>query len=196
MDIVTKLEESKKPSEIWTVKSVREALKHYIRVHENVHLQSSNTKKMSNQQPRVMERRSSAEALSIAASIRPVNTEKRTMLLPCVFCNEKHYNKNCAEYKSLLARKQQLRELGLCFICLQKGHTFTECCSRHQRKCYQCNQSGHHNRALCPQETSNNKEQLPKTQDQGDSTCSSTCSSITTPNLAVSENVLLQQHGL
>ena len=105
MDIVTKLEKSKRTSEIWTVKSVGEALKHYIRVRENVHRRSSNTKKISNQQPRVMERLSSAEALSFAASIRPVDKEKQIMLSPCVFCNEKHY-------KSLLARKQRLRELG------------------------------------------------------------------------------------
>ena len=36
VDTVTKLKESKKPSEIWTAKSVREALKHYVRVRENV----------------------------------------------------------------------------------------------------------------------------------------------------------------
>ena len=149
VDTVIKLEESKKPSEIWTVKSVREALKHYVKIRENVNRRASNTKKMSNQQSRVMERRSSTEALSVAASIRPVDTEKHTTLLPCVFCNEKHYNENCAEYKSLPARKQRLRELGRCFICLQKGHTFTECCNRHLCKCYHCKQSVHHNRALC-----------------------------------------------
>ena len=183
MDTVTKLEESKKPSEIWTVKSVREALKLYVKIRENVHRRASNTKKMSNQQSRVMERRSSTEELSVAASIRPVDTEKRTTLLTCVFCNEKHYNENCAEYKSLPARKKRLRELGRCFICLQKGHTFTECSNRHLRECYHCKQSGHHNRALCPQKTNNSKKrfesvaattdiQLPKTQDVRDSTCS------------------------
>ena len=201
VDTVTKLEESKKPSEIWTVKSVREALKHYVKIRENVHRRASNTKKMSNHQSRVMERRSSSEALSVAASIRPVDTEKHTTLLPCVFCNDKHYNENCAEYKSLPARKQRLRELGRCFICLQKGHTFTECCNRHLRKCYHCKQSGHHNRALCPRKTNDSKKrfesvavttdiQLPKTQDDGDSTCSGAAN--TTQNLAIGENVLLQ----
>ena len=197
VDTVTKLEESKKPSEIWTVKSVREALKHYVKIRENVYRRASNTKKMSNQQSRVMERRSSSEALSVAASIRLVDTEKHTTLLPCVFCNDKHYNENCAEYKSLPARKQRLRELGRCFICLQKGHTFTECCNRHLRKCYHCKQSGHHSRALCPRKTNNSKKrfesvavttdiQLPKTQDDGDSTCSG--ASNTTQNLAIGEN--------
>ncbi|MCP9260087.1 hypothetical protein DINM_003283 [Dirofilaria immitis] len=49
--------------------------------------------------------------------------------LPCVFCNDDHWNDKCKGYSTVAARLEKLEELGLCKSCLRKPH-LTEYCRR------------------------------------------------------------------
>ena len=170
IDVLTKLEESKALTSSWTVQSVREALLQYISVHENAQrhmtvtagdtnlVDSSQTKGMM--PTAVPSFRSSAEILTTTTTTRartktPVSSPtKRSPSSPCIFCGGLHFNEHCDCYSTMFQRKQRLRQLGRCFICLQSGHTFRDCPPQQRRPCAHCKQTGHHNRAICPKRPS------------------------------------------
>ena len=75
------------------------------------------------------------------------------------FCFGSHYNENCDVYNTNFNRKQRLRSLGRCFICLRQGHTFRDCPNMKTQSCRHCT-IGHHNRAICPQSKLKKKAEL------------------------------------
>ena len=69
---------------------------------------------------------------------------QRTRPIICVFCSGAHYSDKCRELNNLdfQGRKDRIKELGLCFLCLGKHY------ARHCTKvCFLC--KGDHNSVLC-----------------------------------------------
>lgn len=64
---------------------------------------------------------------------------------PCLFCSEIHNTKYCTNYSTHESRRNRVRDLELCFICMKKGHKAADC--RIKPECRQC--SGKHHTFLC-----------------------------------------------
>ena len=62
---------------------------------------------------------------------------------PCVVCAQTHFVENCQQFKSLSAadRADISRKSGLCFTCLERGHTSRSCASK--RRCGSCKEKHH-----------------------------------------------------
>ena len=81
--------------------------------------------------------------------------DKKSQKTPtnCSLCNETHFWAKCPKYNDRDSKLVRLKELGLCYVCAQKGHTSGKCKKRH------CGNgcSYHHNWCLCPKVNSKNK---------------------------------------
>ena len=64
---------------------------------------------------------------------------------PCTFCKANHASKYCPDYPTVDSRKVRVRELKLCFTCLQPGHVSSDC--KVAIKCRHCD--GSHHTFLC-----------------------------------------------
>ena len=67
----------------------------------------------------------------------------------CNFCGGDHWNDDCPDYATVEERKQILKRLGSCFVCLKRGHRAFECLNK--KTCYFCKRENHHHRSLCYQ---------------------------------------------
>ncbi|GFR71744.1 Gypsy retrotransposon integrase-like protein 1 [Elysia marginata] len=94
-------------------------------------------------------RRQYGTAAALVATTKDHQSSSRTH---CVFCSGSHYSDKCAELKNLdfSARKDKLRQLGLCFRCL--GSHLAKDCSK---TCYLC--KGNHHSVLCLRNLNKNK---------------------------------------
>lgn len=64
---------------------------------------------------------------------------------PCMFCSETHSSKLCSKYPTWESRKNRIRDLDCCFVCMKKGHRASDC--RVTPECRHC--SGKHHTFLC-----------------------------------------------
>ena len=76
------------------------------------------------------------------------NQQRRFRQL-CNFCGGDHWNDNCPAYATVYERKQVLKRLCSCFICLKRGHRAFECFT--QKTCFFCKRENYHHRSLCHQ---------------------------------------------
>ena len=84
---------------------------------------------------------------------------------PCIFCKADHASKGCPAYSDVDSRKQKIKELRLCFSCLQSGHMSSDC--KTNIKCRHCD-GGHHT-FLCYKLFNANVINPSKSSDTGDS---------------------------
>ena len=59
----------------------------------------------------------------------------------CSFCGDKHASQDCFNVTSIQARREILRKVGRCFMCLRNNHLARECNSK--GKCFRCSQKHH-----------------------------------------------------
>jgi len=98
----------------------------------------------------------------------------------CIFCKAGHKAEDCNVHKSPEDRKNILRKVFRCFVCLKQGHRSFEC--RSKAKCFQC--KARHHVSLCdcakpPREEhrdAHDKEALRKSNASAPSWVGSTCS--------------------
>ncbi|XP_053686390.1 uncharacterized protein LOC128735933 [Sabethes cyaneus] len=74
----------------------------------------------------------------MVAVVTPPSTEYR-----CEFCGKNHQNFACTEFKSLTIQQRlsKVRESGICFNCLRKGHRSQDCPS--DKSCSKCKRRHH-----------------------------------------------------
>ena len=89
------------------------------------------------------------------------NQQRRFRQL-CNFCGGDHWNDNCPAYATVDERKQVLKRLGSCFICLKRGHRAFECFT--QKTCFFCKRENYHHRSLCHQNINNYSVPLNKSE--------------------------------
>lgn len=101
-------------------------------------------------QPQNNHQKQGAKANSNATSVasgRPCHPPKKTKC-PDPLCapNNEHQMFNCPRFKSLdlEQRRQKVRALGVCELCLRKGHEVSKCT---MKPCFECDQR--HNSWLC-----------------------------------------------
>ena len=72
----------------------------------------------------------------------PLNANKPK----CIFCGQaEHETQNCPNVTNVQTRKEMLKNMGRCFVCLTKGHRSGNC-----RKQYQCRKCGkRHHVCIC-----------------------------------------------
>ena len=91
---------------------------------------------------------SSAFLTTVMHAGQKMNT-KKMLVKPktrrCAFCEGQHWDDKCEKFNSLEQRKERVKELHLCWKCLQTGHTAKQC--SYSKKCFHC--KGNHNTALC-----------------------------------------------
>ena len=161
VDVTAQLEDRRQEDTPWTVTSVRDALRRYVRVHENVHQvasvqQPSRVNLVSSPGPsrRIVAdatHRYSAESLvatsSATSSSKYRGSAKSAVSQsprPCIFCGNEHLNSECTKFASPTDRRDRLREQERCFICLRKGHFSKTCSKRPHRSCKHCGKDSHH----------------------------------------------------
>ena len=76
----------------------------------------------------------------------------------CVFCSRNHASRDCRTFDSVDKRRDRIKELGLCFACLQGGHLYYDC--RHKPKCRICD--GPHYPMVCRRTTNSINPTSPK----------------------------------
>ena len=93
----------------------------------------------------------------IVQSVSPVSTlvvqSKKTRLSTCSLCKASHFWAKCPKHISREAKFSKLKELGLCYVCAQKGHSSTKC---KRNNCGNGCTFNHHI-CLCPKAKGNNK---------------------------------------
>ena len=75
----------------------------------------------------------------------PTATSLATFTQACCYCQQDHLPEHCASVTHPDARKQILRKVGRCLVCLRKGHISKSC--RSNLKCSRC--SGKHHSSIC-----------------------------------------------
>ena len=70
---------------------------------------------------------------------------EKSSTVACYFCNKEHLSRNCNVVTDHRARRDILRQLGRCFVCMRTGHRARDC--RSQFGCYNC--KGSHHSAIC-----------------------------------------------
>ena len=158
-EVIIKLEESKELATPWTMKSLREAICHYVTVQENVQCYVSCSNLTTRGQPFVPRQfrpltsshRSPAEVLAANSQRGGSGGGQTKASLPCIFCKGDHFNDTCDKCVTLTERKQKLSQQRRCFVCLKVGHMLKDCPSSQKKSCCYCGKRGHHNRCLCPQ---------------------------------------------
>ena len=87
----------------------------------------------------------------------PVSTlvvqNKKTQSVSCPLCKASHYWAKCPNSTTREAKFSKLKELGLCYVCAQKGHSSTKC---KKRNCGNGCTFKHH-LCLCPKKGGNSK---------------------------------------
>ena len=102
----------------------------------------------------------------------------------CEFCNLKnHTSSKCLKITEPFARKNIVRQKGLCFICFSNEHLATSCKSNYI--CRKCN--GRHHIIICTFSADQNPPKNPITQNRGDG------AGTTSNNLSTSKNSILLQ---
>jgi len=170
-EVILKLEESKLPTERWTMENLRKEILKYIRVQENVYRYAHNSKGQiqavqgdSNKPTcNTINQRSvyyptndtmgyqvQADPTEVFASLSGKGSGPR-IIRPCIFCEGQHYNDQCRKYATLATRKRKLNKEKRCFICLKTGHVLKSCPHLYKRCCEYCGKRGYHNRCLCPE---------------------------------------------
>ena len=98
----------------------------------------------------------------------------------CPFCNlNNHPASKCLKVTNMAARKQILRQEGMCFICFNSGHLAKMCKSSY--KCRKCN--GKHDISIC---TFEKTDESVKTESQNDT-------EDTTTNFSNNKNTIFLQ---
>lgn len=64
---------------------------------------------------------------------------------PCVFCSEIHDSRYCAKFSSFDSRRDRVKTLELCFVCMKKGHRAVNC--KITPECRHC--QGKHHTFMC-----------------------------------------------
>ena len=153
-EVVMKLEETKKPTDVWDMKMLRSAIFQFVRIQENVYRYAIYSKscldkpvhQVTNVKGYHPTNNIPAEVFSSISDSKSV----RIVMRPCIFCKGDHYNDHCDRYKNLSERKQKLSSDGRCFICLKPGHVVKSCPISQKKACDHCGKKGYHNRCLCP----------------------------------------------
>ena len=106
-----------------------------------IQLQGRKDRVFSNPQSCEMKPKAHANP-SVAAFVASENPYKR-----CAFCTGEHYSDQCSQIKDLDLdkRKEKVKKMGLCFICLKSNHLSRSCTSG--KNCGLC--KGKHHRVLC-----------------------------------------------
>ena len=89
------------------------------------------------------------------------SNHKRLFRQLCSLCSGDHWNDNCPTYATVEERKQILKKLGSCYVCLKRGHRAFECLTK--KTCYFCKKENYHHRSLCHQNVNNHSVPLNKT---------------------------------
>ena len=87
----------------------------------------------------------SSQSQSQSNNQKPSSSTTSKWNRPCLFCTEVHNSKFCANYPTHESRKNRIRDLGVCFICMKKGHKASDCTITPE--CRHC--SGRHHTFLC-----------------------------------------------
>ena len=67
-------------------------------------------------------------------------------IVPCCYCQQQnHPSEACKRVTSVEVRRQTLKEVGRCYICLWKGHISRDC--RSNIRCSKC--KGRHHVSIC-----------------------------------------------
>ncbi len=133
-EIFAKLEDMKDPDISWSVKTLSQKLSILVRRSENsaLHLQPKEN--------------SHREQTNLSSGPSTRNPSDPPI---CIFCGDRHFSSSCPKVKDLQARKDMIIEQGRCLLCLRKGHVIYHC-PQNTFHCFNCNQVGKHNRAICP----------------------------------------------
>ena len=160
-EVSIQLEIQKGATNKWTVKELRELLKHYVAARERAEQQYSPAKTEHSGEPyKPMVMVSSAEALMARAQgINNRNKERPMFSSRCRFGDGYHWSDECPKYTTMDSRKQRVK--GCCYICLKDGHNASDCLKRDSR-CYYCKQLFHHHRSLSS-EIRNKPQRIGKT---------------------------------
>ena len=134
--VMSQLELKKGTTTKWTVRSLREAMNHYVDAMEAA--EAATTGGNERQRDRTYNPTTHV-AHSMAA-----NTIK--MERKCIYCGQSHFADECTRYTDAETRKDQLN--GRCFICLKSGHSARAC--ERTKPCYYCKRTTHHC-SICPE---------------------------------------------
>ena len=134
--VMSQLELKKGTTTKWTVRSLREAMNHYVDAMEAAEAATTGGNERQRDRPY---KPTTHVAHSMAA-----NTVK--MERKCIYCGQSHFADECTRYTDAETRKDQLN--GRCFICLKSGHSARAC--ERTKPCYYCKRTTHHC-SICPE---------------------------------------------
>ena len=116
-EVIIKLEEMKKPAELWSVQLLRKNLQAHLTARENAerqrraHLPQNTVNKVTASPPK----RSSAEALMVGTNPKANYIQTRQLATKkCVYCKGNHWSDECPRYQTIRQRKERIK--GKCFI--------------------------------------------------------------------------------
>lgn len=161
--------------DVWDITKLLQILREEIEARERIHFNNNN---ISVKTP-MKERDSFPTASSLLNNSRK-SLSNRTHF--CIFCEKNvHKSQDCDIVSDLQERKQILRKLGRCFICLRTGHISKNCFSK--ISCLKC--SRRHHLAVC--------DELVKDKALNTTTSVSGVENETTVNVIHDENKILLQ---
>ena len=134
----------------WSVALLRELLKNYICVVEEVE-QLSDPGNVQHETEWV-------EPLQELPHQRFSQSKRQTvhqrLFKRCRYCRGNHWSDQCVDYFTSEDRKLQIKDS--CFLCLKPGHIAFKCLSN--KRCYHCGRTRHHHRSLCPEKFTKSTE--------------------------------------
>ena len=154
-----------KGDEEWTVKLLRDRLRHHLAAKEESSRLQSNANDYKGINPKSNPlttgnfgtggignnyRRSAPTSTTQAL----VTMNKQIWGRSCAYCSGDHYSDECKKYSDLDSRRKRVK--SCCYLCLRKNHT-SDNCLRNQ-KCVYCNLVRSHHRSLCPKQFSSNRD--------------------------------------
>eukprot|EP00117_Sycon_ciliatum_P018644 scpid5610/ scgid2568/ len=161
LEVTTKLEEWRPLSEasmVWDVKTLMQALKRYVTLHERAQQRSSFS---DHPMTAVSDHVASGSALLVSAAQQQTTSPAPSQLRhssasqkpsgfrsPCVYCGGNHGHDDCLAYGTEQTRKAQLLKTQRCFRCLGKGHQAAAC--TRARTCRHCQITNRHHASICP----------------------------------------------
>jgi len=102
------------------------------------------------------------EDLPTGISLYAGNENKANFKNNCAFCSGNHKHQHCQKVRNAEDRRQKVKQLGMCFLCLRKNHLCRDC--RETYRCFHC--QGKHHVALCDKKSLNRKETPQKKQNE------------------------------
>lgn len=72
----------------------------------------------------------------------------------CIFCGRDHFSDECTQVKTIEERILKLK--NRCYACFSNKHIISDCDNK--RECFYCKKFGVHHRALCPNQTKDQKQ--------------------------------------